>query len=105
MLESSLIVFRMNFCLSFYLLNKKAAHKPSSVFLDFFIGEGNDHLTNSRDCSPDSCGLPGNCNEADHLVAAVEGNVSPYLALLHAEIARFTLRQRRSIVTVALILP
>ena len=43
------------------------ANKPSSVHLDFFLGEMDGHLTNSENYSSDSCSLPGNHDEADKL--------------------------------------
>ena len=51
--------------------------------------------TYSEDYSSDSCGLPGNSNEADHFASFRQRRkeIFPYLALLPVEIARFTPRR------------
>lgn len=72
------------------------ANKPSSVLSRLFLGEICGYSTNSVDCSTDSCGQPGDRSEADPLL-------SPYLALLLVEIARFT-PPCGGLVSVALIL-
>ena len=66
----------------------KQASKPSFVSPKKKSGDG--YSTDFGICIPNSCGLPEDSNGADHLVSASDGGISSYLALLHAEIARFT---------------
>ena len=80
----------------------KQASKPSFVSPKKNTGDG--YSTDFGICIPNSCSLPEDPNEADRLASGHAAGISSYLALLHAEIARFTLRSEdRSIVTVALI--
>ena len=68
----------------------KQANKPSSVSPREKLGDG--YSTHFGIYIPNSCSRPEDPNEADHLASRITAGISSYLALLHAEITRFTPR-------------
>ena len=66
----------------------KQTNKPSFVSPKKKLGDG--YSTHFGIYIPNSCSLPENTNETDRLASGNIAEIFSYLALLHAEIARFT---------------
>ncbi len=66
----------------------KQTNKPSFVSPKKKVGDG--YSTHFETCISNSCSLPENTNETDRLASDITAEIFSYLALLHAEIARFT---------------